>query len=202
MSALGAGEWLWAAWYVTWWIPALWSPKPKERPPRGGSMLDRVLAGLGALLLFLTPTLAPGRPRAFVPLWTEGRPLAWSLFALILAGFALCWWARVHLGRLWSGLVTVKADHRVVQSGPYGLVRHPIYTGVMVSAVALALIKATPAAVLGAGLMVAGFYLTARKEELFLAQALDPGAYDGYRRRGAMLVPFARRRSRAIQPVS
>lgn len=40
-------------------------------------------------------------------------------------------WARVHLGRNWSGIVTVKEDHELIRTGPYGYVRHPIYTGLI-----------------------------------------------------------------------
>ena len=45
---------------------------------------------------------------------------------------------RIHLGRLWSGTITLKQDHRIIDSGPYGLVRHPIYTGLILSILATA----------------------------------------------------------------
>src|SRR5438445_12979167 len=51
------------------------------------------------------------------------------------------WWARIHLGRLWSSNVTRKKNHHVVDSGPYGIVRHPIYTGVIVASIATAAIQ-------------------------------------------------------------
>jgi protein-S-isoprenylcysteine O-methyltransferase Ste14 len=42
-------------------------------------------------------------------------------------------WARVHIGRNWSGVVTIKEGHELVDTGPYALVRHPIYTGLLVA---------------------------------------------------------------------
>ncbi|MGC1301753.1 MAG: isoprenylcysteine carboxylmethyltransferase family protein [Caulobacteraceae bacterium] len=190
MSAVVASYWLWAIWYVAWWIPALWSPRAASRPPRGTSNLDRLATLVGVVLLFWTPTLAPGHFLLCVPMWRTAAGMAWVWVAGMAAGFAFCWWARVHLGRLWSGLVTAKADHRIVDTGPYGLVRHPIYSGVMASAVCLGLLKATPLALLGAVLVIAGFWLTARKEERFLREALGAEGYDAYSRRVGMLMPF------------
>jgi protein-S-isoprenylcysteine O-methyltransferase Ste14 len=190
MSAAQAGYWLWAIWYVTWWIPALWSPKAKARPQRrGSSNLDRLATLIGAVLLFPTPLAHPGYLGLVWPLWRLPEVAAWGVVAVMLAGFGFCWWARVHLGRLWSGLVTLKSDHHIVDTGPYRLVRHPIYSGVMVSLVCLAVIKATPAALLGAALMILGFWMTARKEERFLRQELGEAAYDAYAQRTAMLAP-------------
>jgi protein-S-isoprenylcysteine O-methyltransferase Ste14 len=189
MSAVQAGYWLWAIWYFTWWIPALWAAKVKARPKRGGNNLDRLLALAGAILLFPTPLAYPGAFRLFWPLWRLPDAVAWGLVGLMVLGFGFCWWARLHLGRLWSGLVTLKSDHRIVDTGPYRLVRHPIYSGVMVSILSLAVVKATPAALAGAVLLVAGFWLTAKKEERFLRQELGQDAYDAYSRRTAMLAP-------------
>ncbi len=189
MSAVQAGYWLWAIWYFTWWIPALWAAKPTARPRRGGANLDRLLALVGAILLFPTPLAHPGWFGLCWPLWRLPLAVGWGLVGLMIAGFAFCWWARVHLGRLWSGLVTLKSDHRIVDTGPYRLVRHPIYSGVMVALVCVALIKATPLALAGGALLIAGFWMTARKEERFLRQELGEDAYDAYSRRTAMLAP-------------
>ena len=115
----------------------------------------------------------------------------WSLLALVVAAFAFCWWARLHLGRLWSRLVTLKEDHRVVDTGPYALVRHPIYAGAIAAAWLTAAVRATPAALIGGALFTIGFALTARIEENFLRAQLDSDAFDAYARRTPMLVPFA-----------
>jgi len=110
--------------------------------------------------------------------------------ALTLGGILFAWWARIHLGTLWSGGIERMADHRVVDSGPYALVRHPIYTGLIAAAAAMAVIRATPWALLGLVLFAAGFALKARVEERFLER--EVGGYQGYRARVPMIVPFLR----------
>lgn len=52
---------------------------------------------------------------------------------LTFCGIALAIWARLYLGRNWSGSPSLKEDHALVTSGPYALVRHPIYTGILVA---------------------------------------------------------------------
>lgn len=71
-----------------------------------------------------------------------------------------------------------KEGHSVVQRGPYRLVRHPIYAGLIIAAVAQAIIIGQAANLTGALLLTVGFWLKARLEERFLSDAL--GAYAEY----------------------
>src|ERR1044071_1070135 len=52
---------------------------------------------------------------------------------LLVLGIGLAVWARFHLGSYWSGTITLKEGHRVIRTGPYRLVRHPIYVGLWVA---------------------------------------------------------------------
>jgi len=195
MSAENVAVGLWVVWYVTWVAAVVWSSKTKVQMGKDMAGLHRYLAGIGCLLLFF-PHGANGalfgwaftRP-LMRTLWPEPAALKWSLLVLVAVGFGFCWWARLHLGRLWSGFVTLKEDHRIVDTGPYRLVRHPIYTGVIFSALMTALIKSTPVALLGFLLVATGFWLTARIEETFLRGQLGAEAYDAYSRKVPMLVP-------------
>ena len=110
--------------------------------------------------------------------------------AACAAGFGFTWWARVTLGDLWSGTVSRKQDHEIIERGPYGLVRHPIYTGIIFAAFATAIQIGLAASLVGASLMTLGFWMKARLEERFLSAELGEGAYADYRRRTPMLVPF------------
>jgi protein-S-isoprenylcysteine O-methyltransferase Ste14 len=112
------------------------------------------------------------------------------LVAIAALGFAFTWWARVVLGRLWSSGVAVKADHDMITAGPYRLVRHPIYSGILLSVLATAAIRGTAAAVLGAALIILGLFVKARAEERFLRRELGDDRYASYARRVPMLVPF------------
>jgi protein-S-isoprenylcysteine O-methyltransferase Ste14 len=108
----------------------------------------------------------------------------------MLMGLALTWWARIHLGRLWSSAIMRKEEHRLIDSGPYAFVRHPIYTGLMIALLATAATEATLVALLGAVLIAVGLGVKARAEERFLLSEFPPETYESYRRRVPMLVPF------------
>ena len=196
MSAETAANILWPVWYVTWMAAVVWSAKTKTQMKTDVSGLHRMLAGLGTVLLFFPAFAAKAHQAApFLEWWTQKLWQAsswvdWALFALIVLAFAFCWWARLHLGRLWSGFVTLKEDHRIVDTGPYGLVRHPIYSGVIVASFMTALLRASPASFLGLMLFATGFSMTAAIEERFLREQLGAEVYDAYRRRVGMLVPM------------
>jgi protein-S-isoprenylcysteine O-methyltransferase Ste14 len=123
-------------------------------------------------------------------LWPSSEPLDWAITGLVAIGFAFTWWARFTLGGFWSGSITRKEGHHVIDTGPYAVVRHPIYTGLLLATLATALEIGTLSAVIGAGLVTFGYWLKAGFEERFLAEQLGEAAYADYRRRIPMLTPF------------
>jgi len=175
----------WGLWALSWFAAALWSAPTVKRPAPGASLLYRSLIALGVILLF-APT---SRWLQAERLWHVGYGGAILLGGLTIPCFMFTWWARLHLGRLWSGSVTRKENHRVVDTGPYALVRHPIYTGLLGATLATAVAEATAPALLAFLLITLGFFLKARLEEGFLRSELGD-AYDSYRRRVPMLLPF------------
>jgi protein-S-isoprenylcysteine O-methyltransferase Ste14 len=179
-----AGALIWAAWLVSWTLAAFWTRRTATGAPNASFRRQLATAGAGFAFLFGEP-MAIWRPLWFVPAW-----LGWALVGAIAVGMAFAWWARLHLGALWSGGVETREGHRIVDSGPYGLVRHPIYTGLILGAAALAGVKATPLSILGAGLIALGFGFKARVEERFLAAELGEADYAAYRAHVPMLVPF------------
>lgn len=188
MTAQGFIPWLWAAWVASWWIAALVRNRTVARPTEG-AVAYRLLPALGAILIFALRF--PGE----LPDWLTWQPssaFGWTLVGISGLGFAFTWWARIHLGRLWSSGVTRKEHHRVVDTGPYRLVRHPIYTGISLAAFATGVLEGTPIAVLGAAILTYACYSKARIEERFLSKELGP-AYSEYSERTPMLVPFAPR---------
>jgi protein-S-isoprenylcysteine O-methyltransferase Ste14 len=188
--------WVWDGWIVSWVIAALWSARSVAGPIVLSEIWRDLLAfGGGAIiLLFAAPQSAPGiKGLALAPLWRTPSTGAWAVVAITTLALAFCWWARLHLGRLWSGYAAVKAGHHVVDTGPYRLVRHPIYTGLLVGWMAMGLLKGTALALIGMLLMIVGFWLKARFEERFLRQQLGAEAYDAYSRRTPMLIPFTPR---------
>ena len=179
---------LWAGWGISWFIAAAWRDRAVKSPARGSQLTYRLTTALGAVLLFRPAArLFPHEPR----LWATSESVAWVMAAVTAAGLAFTWWARIALGRLWSGAVTRKAGHHVVDTGPYRLTRHPIYSGIMLAALATMLSIGRVSAMAGTALIWIGLYLKARLEEQFLREELGP-SYDEYARRVPMLVPRVR----------
>jgi protein-S-isoprenylcysteine O-methyltransferase Ste14 len=116
-------------------------------------------------------------------------PAVGAIGALIcVSGVALALWARVDLGRNWGMPMTQKSEPELVTSGPYRLVRHPIYSGLLVAVVGTTLVTNLLGLVVAA-LMSAYFYYSASVEERNLT-ATFPVAYPAYRADTKMLIPF------------
>ena len=170
--------------WVSWLMAAVWTRRTVRRPVIGSQSLYTVLGTVGFVMLIGSGLYDDGIPNSPL-LWT----FAWPLTACVGAGYVFCWWARIHLGSLWSGTITAKEGHRVVDTGPYRLVRHPIYTGLIFSAFALALLKFDLIALAGAGMLSFSFWIKAKMEEQLLREELGAEAYDDYAARTPMLIP-------------
>lgn len=126
---------------------------------------------------YMVPTLA-GIPLIFgqryLPHWMDGSFLGRSDlsgacgFALTFFGLAFAVWARVTLGGNWSASVTRKVGHTLVREGPYRLVRHPIYTGLLVAALGVSLATGRTCGLAGVALACAGFWMKSVTEEQFM----------------------------------
>jgi protein-S-isoprenylcysteine O-methyltransferase Ste14 len=176
---------LWIIWFVSWWLAASWSSRTASRVSHVQQLPYRLITLAGFVLLFNTR-----RYHGVLRFWTLPMDARWAMVGLCLLGFAFAWWARLHLGKLWSAFVTRKADHHIIDTGPYGIVRHPIYTGILLAACAVAILKGTAYAIAGVFLAILGFWIKARLEERFLREELGAEVYDSYRRRVPMLIPF------------
>jgi protein-S-isoprenylcysteine O-methyltransferase Ste14 len=177
---------VWIGWIISWIVASFWSARTEKRVTTWETWLSRAALVLGAILLFHSTRRLLGETR----LWHVGFDGAYALAGITLLGILFAWWARMHLGRLWSSAITRKEDHRVIETGPYALVRHPIYTGLILAIFATAAAQATVTGCLGAALVAFGLWIKARVEERFLTAELGVEVYDTYRRRVPMLVPF------------
>jgi protein-S-isoprenylcysteine O-methyltransferase Ste14 len=184
VDPFGALLTVWAIWLISWLGASMWSDRTQARPILGSQFLYRFLSFVGAATLFDYRHWGPAQ------LWDLGDAGDWAVVGLAIAGFLFCWWARLHLGRLWSSSVTRKADHHIVDTGPYRLVRHPIYTGLIIAAFATVLQRGTAVSAAGFAILTFSFWIKARLEEKFLRSELGTEAYDDYAGRTGMLLPF------------
>lgn len=114
---------------------------------------------------------------------------AWAAAILCVIGLAFAVWARVTLGRNWSGVVTLKEGHELVERGPYRFVRHPIYTGILTMFFATALALGHLAGFAATLLMFTSFWIKLRDEEKLMLQQF-PERYAAYRQRAKRIIPF------------
>lgn len=122
-------------------------------------------------------------------LWQSTIATGVASDCIVLAGLAFTVWARIALGRNWSAEVTFKQDHELIESGPYALVRHPIYTGLILMALGTAINYGRAA---GFALLLAlcgGLWWKARQEEWIMSRHF-PDAYADYKKRVRAIVPF------------
>lgn len=188
---------LWLGWLAYWMIAAR-GGKPVQRAESITSRLS-----YAAPLIIGAALLASGR--AFGG-WFGGRFLPrsdaiyWVGTAMVAGGIAFMVWARVHLGGNWSGRVTLKHDHELIRTGPYALVRHPIYSGLLLALLGTAIALGEWSTAVAFVFITAAFWRKLQIEEKYLAENFA-GDYARYRAEVPALIPFFfRRRAPAAEP--
>jgi protein-S-isoprenylcysteine O-methyltransferase Ste14 len=182
---------LWLLFVVYWAVAAVGAKRStSSRPWRGGIGLRLVVILLIAAMLrspSLRQFLAETQRSA-----SHSSLLGWTGVALCAFGFGLAINARWHLGRNWGMPMSRKEQPELVASGPYALIRHPIYTGLI-----LAMLGSAIGVNLSWALMLvpvgAYFIYSARREETVMLQ-LFPEQYAAYMARTGMLAPRPFRR--------
>ena len=176
---------LWVVWLAGWTAAAFFVKRVQRRERVSAILLERVPVMIGFLMLVLPNRLPFALTRRFLH---ETPSLALAALAAVAVGLGIAVWARLHLGRNWSGQVIVRMGHSLVTSGPYRRVRHPIYAGMTVALAGTALAIGAPYAFVALGLILFGFLVRVRLEEALMRETF-PNDYDAYRRRTARLIP-------------
>lgn len=175
-------------WYgiaIYWALTGLRVKPTEAREKSTDRMITLAGVMLGYTLLFANwLKIGPLRLR-FVPqsAWITG-----SGIALTWLGAAQAIWARQSIGQVWSARVALKQGHRLIRSGPYAVVRHPIYTGLLVAAAGTALVTGEWRGVLAVALLLAAHSRKARREESLLTSEFGE-QYADYRRSAGFLFP-------------
>lgn len=176
------------AWVVTalyFLVAMLRTNRIKRREAVGARVLDRVLLLGGYVLLFSEAPLLGKQNLHFM---TPTRALEIAGAALTYGGLSLTIWSRARLGRYWSGVVALKQDHRLIQSGPYRVVRHPLYSGIILAAIGVGLCLTTWSSLAGIVLLTACFERRAHQEDALLASEFG-AEFEIYRQHTGRLVP-------------
>jgi protein-S-isoprenylcysteine O-methyltransferase Ste14 len=176
---------LWLGWILYWIIAAGNVKETRWHEPRH-ERIRHSLPFLIAFGLIIVPGWRLGvLGYRFLP-DTSILPLIGTAIVALALGFAC--WARVHLGRNWSGTITLKEDHALITTGPYAFVRHPIYTGILFGFVGTALAIGEWRGLLAIVSILIGIEVRCSAEERKMRETFPN--YDDYVRRTKRLVPF------------
>ena len=184
-EAITIGAWL--AWLLYW----AWSARGVKPAARVESARSRFfwygLPIIVALVLLRPLEMFSGTvlDGSFVPslLW-----VVWLGLLMTIAGLLFACWARVVLGRNWSGVVQLKQGHELIEAGPYRYVRHPIYSGLLLALLGTALMIGEWRALLAVAIVAVSLWRKLRLEERWLGEYFGD-AYADYMRRVKALVP-------------
>jgi protein-S-isoprenylcysteine O-methyltransferase Ste14 len=174
----------WAIFLLFWIVSAFFVKPTVERPTSSTAILVRITLSIGIFLLFTRRGSAPhlsGLPPT--PLGSAVGDV------LCVFGLVLALWARVTLGRNWSASVTFKKGHELIRTGPYALVRHPIYTAVLLMIIGTMIFSRRIEGIILVAVAIAGFWIKLRAEERLMA-AHFPTEYSAYKAQTKALIPF------------
>lgn len=165
----------------------LLTAKPDARTQSLDSrLLEMGLSFLAFCLVFTSYFRSGWRAWSFVPNSDAAGAVG---LLMVLFGIAFSIWARLQLGGNWSGAVTIKEGHTLVCRGPYTIVRHPIYSGLLLALLGVALIVGEVRCLLGVGVLFLSFWLKSRMEERFMLEQFD-GDYRHYQQKVKALIPY------------
>ncbi len=177
---------VWIAFLVYWQIKAI-NTKTTQRLEPAASRILRVFVFL-IVIIILSTTRIP-LPWLYLQLWPQGLFPFWLGAAVTVAGLLFAVWAREHLGKNWSRSVTIKQDHELITSGPYAVVRHPIYTGSLAGFLGMAIAISQLRGVIALVLIFLVFWIKLRMEEQWMLSQFGE-TYAAYAHQTAALVPY------------
>jgi protein-S-isoprenylcysteine O-methyltransferase Ste14 len=177
---------VWIAFLLYWQIKAI-NTKTTKRLEPAAARIFRVFIFLIAFALLLTTRIP--LHWLYLQLWPQGLLPFWLGVAVTVAGLLFAVWAREHLGRNGSRSVTIKQDHELITTGPYAVVRHPIYTGILAGFLGMAIAISEVRGFIVFALIFVAFWIKFRMEEHWMRSQFGE-AYATYARHTAALVPY------------
>jgi protein-S-isoprenylcysteine O-methyltransferase Ste14 len=185
MDYLRIESMMWCAITLYWIVSALFVKKTVKRQPAADRMVYIICVLFAFCLLF----------ENFFPFSILYRPVfsqseIWKMTGLVLcaAGLIFALTARIYLGENWSGTITIKKDHQLVQTGPYRISRNPIYTGFLTAFAGCAMSLGQIRGWLGILFLLAAMLIKIKKEEEFMQQVFGD-SFQSYKSKVKKLIP-------------
>ena len=185
-SGLGVIRVCWIIFVVVWLLGATWTKRTIYRESKAERTRYWLLLVIGYFLVIKSSALPPPFDRLVVPHTTSS---AWSGVFLCVSGLVFAIWARLILGRNWSGVITLKEGHELIERGPYRIARHPIYTGILAMFAGTAIVIGYFGGFIGLVLLFVSFWVKLKREEDLMLEHF-PTKYAAYQRRVKRIIPF------------
>ncbi|MGD0902086.1 MAG: isoprenylcysteine carboxylmethyltransferase family protein [Terracidiphilus sp.] len=179
---------LWVAFFFYWQIAARGAKSNERVEPLVSRIVKEATFGLAIVILMGRGLPVPVLYRFYLPT-TYWAVWFWIGAAVNVLGFGVAVWARVYLGSNWSSSVTIKRGHELITGGPYSLVRHPIYTGLLTGFLGAAIAIARVSGLVAFALVFALFWFKLRLEERWMRIQFGE-VYGQYAQRVPALVPL------------
>jgi protein-S-isoprenylcysteine O-methyltransferase Ste14 len=176
--------WLWALYWLAWGVFALINGEKNKR-------IANSLAYIGMFILVFAIASVEWWVKTQLPLNILPSYLTLTTigYIFITAGFAFTLWARIIIGRNWSGDVELVQEHKLVITGPYKLARHPIYAGIFLAFLGTVLILVDVTGIVLLLLSIYFFTKKSIKEEKLLIEAYG-NTYKEYKKHVKMFLPY------------
>jgi len=176
----------WGAFFIVWILAAIFTKRTVYRESGAERLRYIILIVIGWYLLFRGGRLSYPFNVHIIPHYD---PILVAAAILCLCGLSFCLWARAVLGRNWSGTVTLKENHELMVRGPYRLVRHPIYSGLLAMLIATVVQQGHIAGIIGLILVFTSFWIKLSSEEELMRKQF-PAQYTAYELRVKRIIPF------------
>ena len=179
---------IWVVFIVYWIISAFSSKRNAKLSPNTRLLfiLVRIVILIIVLIIFDAQIFSSTPAPLFIPPVNPALNVIGLIFAA--AGVVFAIWARVYLGKNWGMPMSVKVNPELVTDGPYAIVRHPIYTGVLFAMLGSVGVQGLAWLIAFVGGTLYFIYAATREEKLMQSQF--PDAYPAYKKRTKMLIPF------------
>src|SRR2546421_2281066 len=173
----------WMLWAIYWIIAAFTVNRTKSS--------EGLLLRLGHILPLLIGFILifhGGHPWIFGHI-LQSRIFQFSGAAITVLGLLFSLWSRIHLGRYWSGIITLKEGHKLIRTGPYRFVRHPLYSGFLAAVFGTSLVAGTGDALIGFAIIFVAYLVKMSREETVLTNEFGDD-YRTFKRERSAIIPF------------
>jgi protein-S-isoprenylcysteine O-methyltransferase Ste14 len=176
----------WGVFIIVWLLAAIFTKRTVYRESGAQRLRYMIPILIGCYLLFRGFRLPYPLNVHIIP---QTNSILVAAAILCVCGLGFCFWARAVLGGNWSGTVTLKENHELILRGPYRLVRHPIYTGLLAMVIATVIQQGHIAGMIGFILVFLSLWIKLSDEEELMRKQF-PDQYAAYRERVKRIIPF------------